>query len=315
MTKCVVVTGSTGLVGTALRARLAETPTSNGRFCVRSPEAALGPDDVVAPDLDTASVDAWRHVLEGADAVAHLAALLPWGASGRDLEQLRRVNVEGSRVLAEAAADAGIRRFVFVSTLGVHGVTCGDEPFTPESPISPSGAYARTKYEAEEILRATLAARNVEFVVIRPPVVYGPGVGGKIGALADRVRQSRVIPLGGLTRNRRQMIGADNLADVIALACSAPEAAGATLLPADAESVSTSEFLHALASAYGKPLRSVPVPNFLFQIARRIPGIGGVAERIVGNVLVADQRLRDRLGWTPPLTLREGLSRMAAGRP
>ena len=303
------VTGANGMVGRALRARLAAEPGMEGRYIGRGAPRYSG--DVIGPDLASCTADDWRDALAGTDTVVHLAAALPW--STNDSETLARINVEGARTLAEASQKAGVRRFIFVSTLGVHGITSGASPFTPNSPIVPSGDYAKTKYAAEEVLRALCSDTGMELVILRPPIVYGPGVGGKVGMLVARIAKGSRLPLGRITGNRRQMIGADNLADVILLTCRHEGAPGPALLPADADAVSTQALLEMLAQGLGRPLRLTPVPEGVFYLVKPLPVIGGIAERLIGNVEIADTRLRQTLGWTPPRSLQEGIDDVIAG--
>lgn len=262
----------------------------------------------LAPDLAVASADDWVPIVAGAETVVHLAAALPWDADG-SIGHLRAVNVGGTRALAQASRAVGVSRFIFVSTLGVHGTTCGDTPFRPQDPPDPSGAYAQTKYEAEEALKEHSGA--MVCIVVRPPVVYGPGVGGKIGALIQRIANGRRLPFGRLDTNRRQMIGSDNLADLLLRACRLETAPPHPLLPADAEAVSTAELIRRIAEAFGAEPKSMPVPAAAFSLAARLPVIGGLARRLVGDVRVEDAYLRDEMRWTPPLSLDEGLSRLA----
>lgn len=302
------VTGANGLVGFALRQRIDAADDLGGRYIDL---VARHPGDIVGPNLLDCSAKDWHSAVEDTDVVIHLAAALPWTSEGH--EALTRINVDGTRALVEAAAHAGVKRFVFISTLGVHGITSGAEPFTPDSPIRPSGDYAQTKYAAEEVLRGYCAAENLELVILRPPVVYGAGVGGKIGMLAGRIAKGARLPLGRISGNRRQMISADNLADAILLGCRHPQAPGAPLLPADTEAVSTYSFLEMLAQNLERPLRLTPIPEVAFRLARPLPLVGGIAERLIGNVEISDPRLRESLGWVPPVTLSAGVEAMCKG--
>jgi len=299
------VTGANGLVGKALQKKIALNHDFKGHYIVRT---AQNPDDIIGPNLAGSTAKDWLDLLNSTDVVVHLAAALPWTSDGH--ETLGQVNVDGTRSLAEAAAQAGVKRLVFISTLGVHGVTSGETPFTPESPIKPSGDYAQTKYEAEEMLRELCANEDMELVILRPPVVYGPGVGGKIGLLANKIAKDARLPLGRILGNRRQMVSADNLANAILLACSHSRAPNSVLLPADTESVSTFDFLEMLALSLGRPLRLAPIPEIVFRLARPLPVVGGIAERLIGNVEVSDPHLHGTLGWTAPHSLQDGIDAM-----
>lgn len=297
------VTGANGFLGQALRKRMVAERGVEPRFYVRrSPQTT---DDVIVPDLCQAGDRRWVEALKGVDTLIHLAAALPWTSRNKTL--IRKINVEGTVALAEAAIEAGVKRFVFVSTLGVHGVSSKNGPFSPQSPIAPSGFYATTKYEAETALRCTCNAAEMELVILRPPVVYGAGVGGKIGALVKLTGRGALLPIGHIAGNHRQMIAVDNLADVLMLTAQHPQAPGAPILPSDTEGVSTFEFLARLARLQGQPLRLMPIPEALLRFAVVLPGVGTYAERLVGNVIIRDSRLQDDLGWSAPFTLKEGL--------
>ena len=189
---------------------------------------------------------------------------------------------------------------------------CGAEPFRPDDTPNPSGPYARTKLEAEERLREICADR-MELVILRPPVVYGPSASGFLGTLVGRLKRGAVLPLGTLHNNRRQMIGVDNFADAIAAACLAEKAPGGALLPADVQAVSIATLIEKLAVAYQVQPKLLPIPEAAFRIATHVPVIGPAMRRALGNVLIEDTRVKADLDWTPPLTLDEGLDRMAKG--
>ena len=293
------VTGSSGLVGTALRHRLKPHDTLKVQFLSRQIDQES--HQVSCPDLQNGSVADWKNTLQGSDCVVHLAAALPW--SQIDSKALHQINVQGTLAVAKAALAVGVKKFIFMSTLGVHGVTSGERPFTAASPIRPSGKYAQTKYEAECAL-AKIAANHMELVVLRPPLVYGRGVGGKFGYLSDRIAAGKLLPVPCVKNNRRQMISADNLADVVAL-CLERDNITAPLLPADSEAVSTVKLLELIAQSHKQRLRLVPVPGAVVSAFQKFPIIGQYAERMVGNVEVKDEQLYSMLKWRPPFRLRD----------
>lgn len=307
----VLLTGGTGMLGNAFLRRI--TGESGLRVRMVSRRAAPSPkggESVIGPSLEAARLADWRPIVQGVGTVVHTAAITPWTAANRGAAAFRP-NVHGTASLAQAAAEAGVRRFVFVSSLGVHGIV-SETAFRPEDAPSPSGYYARSKLAAEEQLRRLCAGHSMELVILRPPIVYGPGVGGKIGALVRTVRNGRLTPLGAIRENSRQMIGVDNLADAIALALRAQAASGRILLPADDEAVSTGRLLEMMAEAYDMPLRTVPVPRRVFALISYLPFAGGLAQRAIGNVRVQDDHLRGTLNWVPPLTLAQGIARMVS---
>lgn len=304
----ITVTGGTGLVGKALLSRLENERGLYATSAVRKKPALER--EVVAPDLRLGASARWGSVLAQSDTVVHLAATLPWGNTSE--AELRTVNVEGTVALARAAIDADVKRFIFVSTLGVHGITSGNVPFTPESPIRPSGRYAESKYTAEQELRKLCTGR-MELVVLRPPVVYGSGVQGKIGLLCSKIQSGKRLPIGRIESNRRQMISADNLVDAIILACTRDCVPKLALLPADSEAVSTYSLLKMIAAAQGKTLRVLPIPEQIFKCCTMIPYLAPIAVRITGNVLVQDHFLASTLGWEAPQTLESGIRKMVEG--
>lgn len=303
------VTGANGLVGRALRHRLVGERGITPVFYTRRAPASL--EERQTPDLQAGDVAPWVEALAGVEVLIHLAAALPWTAPDR--ESLHRINVEGTRILAQAAIAAGVRRIVFVSTLGVHGTVSGAAPFTPDSPIAPSGPYAVTKYEAETLLRQICEGAGVEVVILRPPVVYGAGVGGKLGRLVAWTGRGARLPMGRITGNRRQMIAAENLADALVLAARHPQAPGPALLPADGEGLSTHALLTRLAALQGQTLRLWPIPEKVIRLALPFPVLGPYAERLIGSVEICDTRLYRELGWHPPCTLDDALARMIGG--
>ncbi|SOD98809.1 NAD-dependent epimerase/dehydratase family protein [Caenispirillum bisanense] len=308
----VVVTGAAGFVGRALCARLAADGWQVTALVRRpSPDLPAGVaarvvGDLAAPDADLAALVA------GADAVAHLAAkvhvMRPTPADEADF---RRVNTDLTRRLAEAAAAAGVRRFLFLSTIKVNGDgTAPGRPYRADDPPAPTDAYGRSKAEAEAALAAVAAAHpGFETVVIRPPVVYGPGVAANIAALARLCDTGLPLPFGA-TRNARSLISVDNLTDAAAVALAAPAAGQRTYLVRDGEDVSTGELIRRLRRAQGRPARLVPVPQGAMTAALRLLGRGALADRLFGSLTVDDGPIRAELGWQPPLTLDQGLARM-----
>ena len=211
--------------------------------------------DDIGPDTD------WRAALAGIDAIVHLAARAHvLRDSSADAHALyRAVNTLGALRLAEAAAAAGVRRFVFLSSVRVHGERSTGAPFTEASPLVAQDPYGRSKAEAERGLAALAAAGRLEPVILRPPLVYGPGARGNFARLVRLVARGVPLPLGAV-RNRRSLIFVGNLVDAIVRSLDDPAAAGETFMVSDGEDVSTPELVRRIARALGKPARLVPVP-------------------------------------------------------
>ncbi len=307
----VAVTGAAGFVGRALLQAAATAGHETVALTRRAGPVAGAAHTVTITGLDDA--DALRRALDGCDAVVHLAArvhvMRREGAEGA--ARFAAVNVEGTRAVRDAALAAGVRRLVHLSTAKVHGEG-GGAPYRDADPLRPQGAYAGTKADAERLLGATDPAR-LGWTILRPPLVYGPGVGGnfrrllQLAALGARLP----LPLGGLD-NRRSLVAVDNLADAILVALTHPAAVGRAFVVGDAESPSTSELLGRLGAALGRPVRLWPLPRGLLRAAFTAVGRGGEAARLLESFEVDASGIRAALEWRAPLTLDEGLARVAA---
>ncbi len=250
-----------------------------------------------------------------AAAVVHLGGRAHRGdaQAPEALERYRRDNVALTRALAEAALDHGIRRFVFLSSIGVLGRGSGARPFTAATPPAPWSPYARSKLEAEQALWELARSRGLEPVILRPPLIYGAGAPGNLARLARALERGLPLPLAAV-RNRRSLVNAADLAELLSLVARHPDAPGRVLLPADAEPVSTPELIRALATALGRPARLLPLPVSLLRLAGRLTGRAGSVAQLVGNLEI-DPAERDRcLGWRPQRGLRAGLAAFAESR-
>lgn len=305
----VLVTGATGLIGRAVTARLSPAGGFDVRVALRTAQpipATVAP--VIVGHIDAST--GWRVALEGVDAVVHLAARVHVmrETAGDALDQYRRVNVDGTLALARQAADAGVKRFLFVSSLKVHGEA---GVFSEADGPSPNGPYAISKIEAENGLRQIARETRIEVVIIRPPLVYGPGVKANFAALARLVRFGLPLPFGAV-HNKRSLVSADNLADLIAVCLVHPRAANETFLVSDGVDLSTAELAAAIAQAMGKRPRSLPVPPGLMLMAARLLGKNDAAGRVLGSLQVDITKARQLLEWTPPVSVAEGMRRAVA---
>lgn len=315
--RTVAVTGATGFVGQALCDRLVR----DGWHVIaltRTKSAALPPQVEVRAVGDLAAVEDFAPFVSGADTVVHLAAKVHVMApTAEDTAAFQAVNVDTSRRLAEGAARAGVRRLLFVSSIKVNGEsTPPASPFTADDPPHPGDDYGRSKAAAEAALRSVSAQTGLEVTILRPPVVYGPGVKANVAALARLCASPIPLPFGA-TRNARSLIAVDNLVDAILSALVSPRAAGRTFLVRDGEDVSTGELVRRIRRAQGRPARLLPVPQGLMTTALHLLGRRKLADRLFGSLTVDDTPTREILDWTPPLTLDQGLAHMlrpSAGR-
>ena len=230
------------------------------------------------------------------------------------LREFRRTNVDGTLHLARQAARSGVRRFVFVSSIKVNGeATSADHPFTAADSPAAQDAYGISKMEAERGLRAIAAETGMEVVIVRPPLVYGPGVKANFASLMHAVRRGIPLPLGSVTHNRRSLVALDNLVDLLITCMDHSAAANQTFLVSDGEDLSTTALIRRMGQALGKPARLLPVPPALLQLGAAIVGQRNVVQRLLGNLQVDIAYTRNTLGWAPPISVDEGLRRATAG--
>lgn len=311
MTGIVAVTGANGFVGRALCAE-AVRRGMRVRGITRSP-AILPPgvENVAVGNVD-GSTD-WAEALQGCEVVIHLAARvhIMHDKSRDPLAEFRRVNTLGSIRLAQAAAAAGVRRLVNVSSIGVNGPsTEGDHKFTDQDVPDPHNPYSVSKWEAEQALREIQTTGLIEVVTVRPPLIYGPGVGGNFLRLLGAVHRGIPLPLG-MTRNFRDLLFVGNLADFLIVCAFHPAANGHTYLVSDGTPVSTHALLRGLARALEVQSRLFPVPPFLLQIVGNMTGYNAEFERLLSSLRVDSAKVCKELDWFPPFTLRQGLQATA----
>ena len=253
----------------------------------------------------------WRPALVGVTCVLHAAgrAHILRDAAANPLAEFRRVNVEGTRRLALQAAEAGVQRLVFISSIGVHGISTDRRgPFTFEDRPAPIEPYGQSKLEAELALQEIAASTGLEVVIVRPPLVYGPGVRANFLRLMNLVQRGLPLPLGGLN-NRRSLVALDNLVDLLICCARHPAAVGETFLVSDDDDLSTPDLLRRIGAAMGVPVRLVPMPRWLLLQGARLIGRRGEAERLLGSLQVDIRHTRELLGWEPPISVDEGIRR------
>jgi nucleoside-diphosphate-sugar epimerase len=310
--KKVLVTGGTGFVGRSLLERLCAEgflPTA----ALRQEVAGL-PSSVSRCRVDGVHEDTdWTAALLGQEAVVHCAARAHVMRDTTDdpLEAFRSINFHGTLNLARQAADAGVRRFVFISSVGVNGAETFGTPFREVDIPAPHSPYAVSKCEAEAALQVLAGETDLEIVIIRPTLVYGPNAPGNFGSLMRWLQRGVPLPLGAI-HNQRSFVSLDNLIDLIVTCIKHPAAANQTFLVSDGEDVSTTELLHRMGRFMNRPARLIPVPASWLKLAATLVGRRDVAQRLCGSLQVDIEKTQRLLGWRPPLTLDEGL-RIAAG--
>lgn len=308
----VAVTGASGFIGRALVARLAADERFAVRGCYRQAPAAWAAGAEVCITGDLLEADGWRAAFSGAAAVVHTAGHAHAMMANPDaLAAYRRVNVEGAVAVARAAVAAGVRRFVFLSSIGVHGEsTAAGHAFREDDVPAPRSPYAVSKRDAEVALAGLAHDTGLELVVLRPPLVHGPGAPGNLRRLLALVRRGLPLPLGSI-RNRRSLIGIDNLCSAIAACLTHPAAAGRTFVVSDQDDLSTPQIIAAMADGLGVRARLVPCPVTLLAAAGHLTGRGGEIHRLVSSLCVDSGAISRELGWDPAVPAMVGLAEMA----
>ena len=302
----VLVTGATGLVGEAVVFRLLLDKRYTPVAAVRATTRLSGLCRIVPFDLE---LPTGMPELRGIDVIVHCAARVhvmnEKGADG--LAAFRKINVEGTVRLARRAAECGVKRFIFISSIKVNGEgTPRNKTFKATDLPAPIDAYGISKREAEDAIRQVCEETGMELVVIRPPLVYGPGVKANFLSMVRWLDRGIPLPLGAID-NRRSLVAIGNLTDLVLTCIDHPAAAGEIFLVSDGEDLSTTQLLRRTALALGNSARLVPVPAGLLQAAASMVGKSGIAERLCGNLQVDIQRTCELLGWRPPINTEKAL--------
>jgi nucleoside-diphosphate-sugar epimerase len=303
-----LVTGATGLVGRHLlsfglslgiRAAL-RTSSVNRLACGES---------VVVGNIDDATD--WSEALVGVDSIVHLAAQVHvMKPTTADRAKFESVNVAGTSRLATLAAQAGVKRFIFLSSVKVNGETSGSGAFRSDDPANPGDDYARSKLEAERELTRIGSSTGMETVFIRAPLVYGPGVRANFLRLLSWAHRSLPLPLASI-ENSRSLVSVWNLCDLILTVLRHPQPINGALMVSDGHDVSTSQLIHLLAEALHRPVRLFSVPLGMLRAASRLTGTSDELERLCSSLRVDITATRNILGWSPPQLLEVGLSKTA----
>ena len=304
----ILITGASGFVGQALCKQ-----AKRQNFDVRG---ALRKDNNLPLDVETitvgeinASTD-WTNALLNVDVVIHLAARVHMmkDHSADPLAEFRKVNVQGTENLALQAARAGVKRLVFVSSIKVNGeTTSGNTIYSETDSPAPQDPYAVSKYEAEQALQRIAQNTGLEIVILRPPLVYGPGVKGNFAQMLKVLKKGIPLPFASI-RNRLSLIYVENLVAALLVCATHPAAAGQTYLVSDGLEISTPDLLNRLGSAMNHPARLFPCPPAFLKLAGHLIGKSNQIERLLGSLRIDSGKIRRELNWSPPRSLEEGLN-------
>lgn len=311
MSEKILVTGATGFVGQALTDKLRSDGYSVVA-AVRRESAILGGDvESVKVGNISAQTD-WQQALSKIDVVIHCAARahIMNDVVADPLAEFRKVNTAGTLNLARQAAEAGVWRFVFISSIKVNGELTESVPFSSEDVFVPTDPYGLSKYEAEQGLLALARETGLEVVIIRPTLVYGSGVKGNFASLLKWMKTGVPLPLGAI-HNQRSLVALDNLVDFIIHCIDHPKAANEIFLISDGEDVSTTELLQKVAKAFDKKALLLPIPVSWMTLAAKLLGKADVANRLFGSLQVDSSKARALLGWGPVITMDEQLKKIA----
>ncbi len=304
----ILLTGVSGFIGSHVVSHL------KGCFklvsCFRSSPALSrdGFEVVEVTNIDGLTV--WKMALPQVSVVIHMASVAhisPHNSTLTPIPDFRTVNVDGTLNLARQAAEAGVKRFIFLSSIGVNGVS-NSAPFTPYDIPNPIEPYAQSKWEAEQGLMQIAEQTGMQVVIIRPPLVYGPNAPGNFGRLVRWVEKGVPLPLGAV-HNKRTLVSVDNLVDLIRVCINHPAAANRVIMAGDDEDVSTTQILRGIAEGMGKPSRLIPVPESLLWAGASLIGKKAMAEKVLGSLQVDISETKALLGWQPPYTFEEGMKR------
>lgn len=302
----VLVTGAGGFIGRALcKTMLARGDEVLG--LVRSEVSSIPRLRSINVPLE--NVQGLEVFLNEVECVVHLAGRAHKLAdkASDPLAEFRAVNCNATLGLALQAAASAVKRFIFISSIGVNGNT-NVRPFTASDEPKPVEPYALSKWEAEQGLWKIQKETGMELVIIRPPLVYGPCAPGSFGSLVRWVEKGVPLPLGAL-HNSRSLVGIDNLVDLIIRCIDHPRAANQVFLAGDGEDLSTTELLRGVAEAIGRPACLIPVPAALLRLGATLVGKRAIAQRLLGSLQVDISKTRELLGWEPPVSVKEGLRR------
>jgi len=306
----ILVTGADGFVGNTLCPYL-ETKGHSVRRAVWKIKDRFSPEHNWIETGNIGTKENWSETVRDVHAIVHLAgrAHILHETAVDPLAQFRQVNVEATRRLAQAAAETGVKRFIFVSSIGVTGDhTLPGQVVTEETPPAPRKDYAISKWEAEQALQEIASQSTLEVVIIRPPLVYGPGVKGNFLRLLKLIDRRVPLPLGSI-QNQRSLISVTNLADFITLCTIHPDAANETFVIADGQGVSIPTLIRRIAYHLEITVMLIPVPKTVLLGVARVFRVKHSLDQLVNSLVVDATKAKKLLGWTPVTTMDEELAK------
>lgn len=313
----VLVTGASGFIGRSIVAELQRRMMKPIILRRHTSTATYLADDLEVVSLSGPGTEAadWANAIQRCDSVIHLAAR---AHVLRDLckdpeKAFYSDNVLLTRACGVAAARAGVKRFVFMSSIGVHGGSSGKSSIRADNPIAPHSPYARSKADAERALTEITRDSRMELTVVRPPLVYGFGAPGNFGSLLHAIKAGWLLPFGMVTDNRRSFVAIDNLVDLVMTCLNHPAAANKNFLVSDGEDLSTADLLRRLGVAMGRPARLIPVPVGWLALGAKLLGRQEMFQSLATSLQVDICETRQLLGWNPPIGVNEGLKRAVGG--
>jgi nucleoside-diphosphate-sugar epimerase len=303
----IAVTGSTGFIGRALCKQLTQAGFSVIALARKRP--------IILPECRQFVLMSAEHIdgfnLNSVDLVIHLAALAHDAAANATEEELADINVKLTSDLARSAANNDARRFIFLSSIGVNGNRTLNAGFASDSAPMPHNHYSESKYQAEEALKKVCAATAMDYVIIRPPLVYGPGVKANFLSMLKWASRGVPLPLGGIKDNKRSLVFVDNLVDLIKVCIEHPAAANQTFLVSDDDDVSTRELLVRVATALGVQSRLLNIPPSWLGLVGKLLGKKDIEQRLCASLQVDIAHTKNTLNWRPPYSMEEGLKQTA----
>jgi nucleoside-diphosphate-sugar epimerase len=301
----VLVTGANGFIGSVTCAAFRQ---AGWNVCGTVRGLTAESDMFTVGDLGAMAVTDWLPILAGVEVIVHLAgrAHVLKETMADPLAEFRRVNTAGTSKLMAAAAQVGVQRFVFVSSIGVNGDVSAETGFTEESAVHPHKPYAVSKYEAELLLRSMATQSGMELVVVRPPLVYGAGVKGNFAKLQKLIAKGRPLPVG-LANNRRTLVGVDNLAGFLVCCAAHPQAAGELFLVGDEQAISTKELVKLLGKSLGKKVWLWPVPPLLAKFGAKLLGKQDLYNQLFGSLVIDTSKAKKILQWQPAFNLIDSI--------